>query len=669
MLLSKIYVSPTGKDSYSGTISRPFKTLQKAVDHLKDKGGQILMRGGVYSPQAPTWITSGRENSPTLSISSYPGENAIIDGRNLPRNAIPLTIRDAHNLRISGLEVRNVQNHGIEVIYGKNIQIRKNLVHDTRGMGIRVRGYLSGIPGENDTTKKSANILIQGNTVYSTNLSNRGSNKGLGNWGMGIQVMNAHDVKVISNSVSNNYGEGIGLTLVDGGIVKNNTLSNNFSIQLYLDNASNIKVERNFIRETGNQEFWRNGNAAIGLGFANEKHILSRSDSPSRYYLNNLEITRNVIVGGNHSFIYGTWGGIHSDVAFNVRGLKNTIVAHNTLYGSRYEAIKISQDPNIANVKFVNNLAVKLFQGPLVEVARSGGTEFRSNLWSGGNPYNASHSSDIKQKPSFVNAGGSQYSDYKLKETSPGIDKGVILRGLHDQGSNPRPDIGAIESANLSFPRAVLQSNPPLDDGPAVVEEFVVDSASSDRRVGLRGNDSIFGGAGDNALLGRADSDVIKGQGGKDLIMGGVGADTLFGDTGSDRLLGGDDDDRLIGTSPLRQWAGKGEIDELTGGVGADTFVLGSIQSVFYDDGNENSLGDQDYALIQDFQDNQGDQIILKGRIQDYIIGNSSGILPTGKALYHVQNGTDELIAIIQTPSFLALEIGAFKFVGNMVAS
>jgi Ca2+-binding RTX toxin-like protein len=202
-------------------------------------------------------------------------------------------------------------------------------------------------------------------------------------------------------------------------------------------------------------------------------------------------------------------------------------------------------------------------------------------------------------------------------------------------------------------------------------------------------NDSLYGGLGDDFLL--------TGEfGGETYLVGGIGNDTLVADfsfddtlvggfgndsldasnsrtnqlgggTGNDTLVGGFDSDTLVGAAINGAILGFGEVDILTGNEGSDTFVLGTFNKVFYDDGNSQTASTSDYAVITDFQTTQ-DLIRLHGTSADYVLGASpiSGVSGTGLYLDNSAVGeTNELIAIVQgiEPSSLSLDSSYFNYV------
>lgn len=89
------------------------------------------------------------------------------------------------------------------------------------------------------------------------------------------------------------------------------------------------------------------------------------------------------------------------------------------------------------------------------------------------------------------------------------------------------------------------------------------------------------------------------GTSGRDRLTGTSGADLLIGLAGNDVISGGDGDDIIIGYSLV---GARNEIDTLTGGRGADRFVLA---------GGYLGDGASGYALITDFSLAQRDQLIL----------------------------------------------------------
>ena len=79
--------------------------------------------------------------------------------------------------------------------------------------------------------------------------------------------------------------------------------------------------------------------------------------------------------------------------------------------------------------------------------------------------------------------------------------------------------------------------------------------------------------------------------------------DTLWGDAGNDYLDG-------FG-------GGLKEIDYLTGGLGADTFVIGDSMGVDYQSGGTADTEDLSFAIIRDFSAEE-DLIQAAGNASDY---------------------------------------------------
>jgi Ca2+-binding RTX toxin-like protein len=175
------------------------------------------------------------------------------------------------------------------------------------------------------------------------------------------------------------------------------------------------------------------------------------------------------------------------------------------------------------------------------------------------------------------------------------------------------------------------------------------------------GANSIFGGNGDDSLVGGYGDDNLYGEDGNDSLFGFFGNDTLNGGTGND----------IISGSFLH--TGINEIDRLTGGARADTFVLGGSSygelSPFYIGGNSN------YALITDFNKSEDAIELIKfegdARHNSTVeVRYSLGAAPEGLAkstgIYVNHQGQQpDLIAILQDvdPNSVNLSAKYFKFV------
>ena len=152
---------------------------------------------------------------------------------------------------------------------------------------------------------------------------------------------------------------------------------------------------------------------------------------------------------------------------------------------------------------------------------------------------------------------------------------------------------------------------------------------------GLQGNDTITGGTG---------NDIFVGGRGDDILLGINGDDYLIGGSGNDALLGGAGNDILDGSG---FWQ---DLDILTGGAGADTFVLGSQRVYYRGDG---------YANITDFNSSEGDTIQVLGNSSQYQVRQVNS--PTSPVpfteIYYVGNGFgNELIGVVQNSIGVNLE-------------
>lgn len=418
------YVATTGQDSNSGSQSSPFATLSAAATRAKP-GDVIYVRGGTYYYPNEQYIGSIGTSTASITYQPYSGETVILDGSKLTSNTNVVNVAGAYNI-FKGFQVKNAKQIGIVSWGGKNIQIRNNTVSNSARSGIFV--------GYTDFTTTS-NIVIDGNIVYNNCLSNQ-SLTATGGWPTAISSFKASNITISNNNVYQNYGEGIGFALTKGGTASRNTIRDNYSVNFYLDNATNITVERNHIYTTNHTTFYRFSQPASGIQIANEPYDLSNPN-------NMVTIRNNIVRGGREGLSYYTYG--------NGGGLKNFVIANNTFYQATSTMLFIQDDAGHTNNLIANNIFHQINGKAMTQFNGSSAFSFRTNNWYGGTAGKAAGTGDLNTNPLLVKAGGTSSGDYSLLSTSSLKGKGTtITQVLNDYAGTKRPlgtlyEIGAFE--------------------------------------------------------------------------------------------------------------------------------------------------------------------------------------------------------------------------------
>ncbi|MEU0192025.1 right-handed parallel beta-helix repeat-containing protein [Streptomyces afghaniensis] len=147
-----LVVAADGDDSGPGTLDRPLRTIQRAVD-LARPGDTISVRGGTYALTDNITITGSGTASQPITLSPHQGERVVVDGEKLPAGhtpvggSIPRAERgaihmEASHWRISGLEIVN----GPYGVYcdGCNSNVFARLsTHDNYESGFQLQGASS----------------------------------------------------------------------------------------------------------------------------------------------------------------------------------------------------------------------------------------------------------------------------------------------------------------------------------------------------------------------------------------------------------------------------------------------------------------------------------------------------------------------------------------------
>lgn len=126
--------TPQGNDSNAGTFEAPLRTVQEAVQRAKP-GDCVYLRGGYYALDTPVELFYTGEKGKWLTVSAYPGEDPVLDGRGVALAryenvsdwkggpfywdmGLFSVLGDPSYIRIQGLHIHNARRAGISV-YGK----------------------------------------------------------------------------------------------------------------------------------------------------------------------------------------------------------------------------------------------------------------------------------------------------------------------------------------------------------------------------------------------------------------------------------------------------------------------------------------------------------------------------------------------------------------------
>ena len=275
---TKYYVSPGGDNGNSGTIDKPWKSINYAAKKLK-AGDTLYVREGVYNETVDIPV-SGSSSGGYITITAYSSEKAVLDGTGLDPKEIGdgmhamINISDKSFIKIVGLEIKNytttVQEScisGINVDGAcQNIEIRNNYVHSIKNLA-EVDDDLNGRDAHGicvygTGTKAISGLVIDGNTITDCVL---GSSESLTVNG------NVDGFAVTNNKVYNN--DNIGICFIGyeefgpteatdrarNGVCRGNIVYNIDSYGnpaygedksadgIYCDGATNIVIEKNIV--------------------------------------------------------------------------------------------------------------------------------------------------------------------------------------------------------------------------------------------------------------------------------------------------------------------------------------------------------------------------------------------------------------------------------------
>src|SRR5437660_531651 len=325
------YVSTTGSDSNPGTLSSPWRTIQRAANSVQ-AGDIVYVRGGVFNESVNISV-SGSAIAGPITFQSYPGETAIVDGTGLvpPTSSTQglINITNQSYISIQGFEIRNYQTSSASAIpagiwvsgSGSNIQILNNVVHnivttsEASGNAFGIAVYGTAAPASLDSVTISGNQVYNLKTGQSESVNVDGNvtnfvitnNSIHDNDNIGIDVIGFEGVSPDPSYDYARHGTVAGNTVYNISAINNPGEGNQYDANgIYVDGGSQVVIERNLIHHVD-----------IGIEMASEH----------RGHVTSFVIARNNLVYSANS-IGITIGGYAS----NVGGTDHCTIVNNTLF-------------------------------------------------------------------------------------------------------------------------------------------------------------------------------------------------------------------------------------------------------------------------------------------------------------------------------------------------
>lgn len=375
------------------------------------------------------------------------------DGMVFEGESVGVTIEDNTVTNVNGVTTEGNGRDGIKVRPpSQNAVIRRNRVETVSGAGI----YLIDAGVSDGPRHRSAQIV--GNVVTNVARVNAGNNDPkceLGGWPSALNVAHTDDVLINDNQVYKNYGEGITLNSVTLGTALRNNAHDNFGVNFYLNNASDITLDRNrAINNPSLQAYYRCGAPAGGISMANEVGRIRNF-----ILLRNISITNNILANSRFGINYYWNDKINPDTQqpyyHEPSWIESTRILNNTVHATWVSGVSVTAKPGHNNNRIESNIWVHNAKiNPVADVP-STGFACTANLWYAGTSSQSCYSvQDVFADPLLVNASnGKTADDFKLSKGSPAINAAgytsVMPSIWHDYFGTKRAlsawDIGAHE--------------------------------------------------------------------------------------------------------------------------------------------------------------------------------------------------------------------------------
>lgn len=462
------YVSTSGSDTNTGSISAPYATVQYGFNQLTP-GDSLLLRGGTYFEKIYCNV-SGTIGSP-ITITNYLSEEAIIDGTGVTGLEL-LAINTKSYVNIDGLIFQNnyVQDaRAILVtseasgIHISNCTVR-NIGWTTDSIAdpysVSPTGQAHAIIFNGRTTNGITDIsitdchihdIISGNSEALTLVGN------VSNFEIARDTVN--DTKNIGIVVAGHYAwavdSGVDASLnqsrngvITECVVYSNRRFSNFDAPagIYADGAKNVVISKNYSYDNGN---------GMSVGCEN-----------SGFSADSITVVNNVIYDNDNQGIY---------FGSNAASLTNSLLKNNTFFhNGKFDLFRSEISlQNSSNCKIIQNIliprsishyAAAIFGYTVTDLIVDNNLAYRydgstSNLFIPSDPPQFSDTNTIISDPEFVDTMLASL-DLTLTSASPAIDQGLkdygIIQSIDIKNNNRivngKLDHGALESINGNCP-------------------------------------------------------------------------------------------------------------------------------------------------------------------------------------------------------------------------
>lgn len=411
----QIFVAPDGKDSADGSSGAPLASLGEAAKRFPH-GGTVIVRGGTYAAQ--TLAATGTAGHPLL-VRAASGETPVFDGSAVQDSyGAVIRMTRAQHVVFLNLTVQNGTGPNVAGIVAEeavsDLTIRGCSIHDTEDALVRFAGN---------------GITFEGNELYNGALANQGNPeryKG-GGWPgcMGTTPDFskptspwATNVIVRGNHIHDCWGEGVSIWFGSEVIVEDNVVERTFNVGIYLDNASNVQVSRNFVLMQAPMAM--NGGIGNGILLGVEPY-----DAQGVSYQPNhdIAIVDNVIVGES---AIGWWTSANASPN---NTYANVSIVHNTLVAPSgpaigFEALSGSATP-AAGCTITNNVISESPGSSYIDAANA--FTLAGNVWLGPSKPMLAGASDVSENISVGNVTTAKDVQPLASQVGAGVSSAVPI--------------------------------------------------------------------------------------------------------------------------------------------------------------------------------------------------------------------------------------------------